>query len=374
MTGGPGTRRGTPWEAALPLVGALLALLFAAFGVLHLVLLEGPTRLALAGLAGVLAAGTLAGSALAWWRGVTEDAVRPLAATYVVLLAGHCVTVMVATDDLAWSVGVLLAVVAAGALLSRVRWLVGTLYVVWGVWLAGIMAVGPDPQWPVYAVTMLAGTGLATGVLIGARRLLDTLATTRELAEVVAVRDPLTGLATGVLVGGRRLVDTLATTRELAEVVAVRDPLTGLANRRGLQMLASPIVESARRQGDAVHAVFLNVDGLVAPDGTHDYPAGDEVVLSVGEALTSVTRATDVVSRWDTHTFVIVGPGPGISPVELERRVRDRLVIVAAFDAGWRPRVSAGGSMLAPWDAGTLDSLLDHADQELDVRRALRRP
>ena len=340
MTGGPGTRGGTPWEAALPLVGALLALLFAAFGVLHLVLLEGPTRLALAGLAGVLAAGTLAGSALAWWRGVTEDAVRPLAATYVVLLAGHCVTVMVATDDLAWSVGVLLAVVAAGALLSRVRWLVGTLYVVWGVWLAGMMAIGPDPRWPVYAVTMLAGTGLATGVLVG----------------------------------GRRLVDTLATTRELAEVVAVRDPLTGLANRRGLQMLASPIVESARRQGDAVHAVFLNVDGLVAPDGTHDYPAGDEVVLSVGEALTSVTRATDVVSRWDTHTFVIVGPGPGISPVELERRVRDRLVIVAAFDAGWRPRVSAGGSMLAPWDAGTLDSLLDHADQELDVRRALRRP
>jgi diguanylate cyclase (GGDEF)-like protein len=339
VTGGPGTRGGTPWEAALPLVGALLALLFAAFGVLHLLLLEAPARLALAGLAGLLAAGTLTGSAVAWWRGVPEDAVRPLGATYVVLLAGHCVAAMVATGELAWSVGVLLAVVASGVLLSRLRWLVGTLYIVWGVWLAGMMAVGPDPQWPVYAVTMLAGTVLAAGVLLGARRLLDTLATTRELAEVVAVRDPL----------------------------------TGLANRRGLQMLASPIVESARRQGDAVHAVFLHVDGLIAPDGTRDYPAGDEVVLSVGEALTSVTRATDVVARWDTHTFVLVGPGPGITPLELERRVRDRLVVVAAFDAGWRPRVSAGGAMLAPWDAGTLDTQLEDADGELDRRRALHR-
>jgi hypothetical protein len=36
-------------------------------------------------------------------------------------------------------------------------------------------------------------------------------------------------------------------------------------------------------------------------------------------------------------------------------------------------RVSAGGAMLEPWDSGTLDALLGKADQELNLRRSLRR-
>jgi hypothetical protein len=35
--------------------------------------------------------------------------------------------------------------------------------------------------------------------------------------------------------------------------------------------------------------------------------------------------------------------------------------------------VSAGGAMLAPWDSGTLDTLLGKADQEMYLRRAVRR-
>ena len=35
--------------------------------------------------------------------------------------------------------------------------------------------------------------------------------------------------------------------------------------------------------------------------------------------------------------------------------------------------VSAGGAMLAPWDSGTLETLLGKADQEMHLRRSLRR-
>jgi len=38
----------------------------------------------------------------------------------------------------------------------------------------------------------------------------------------------------------------------------------------------------------------------------------------------------------------------------------------------WSVSVSAGGSMLAPWDAGTLETLLGKADQEMYLRRSLR--
>jgi hypothetical protein len=61
-------------------------------------------------------------------------------------------------------------------------------------------------------------------------------------------------------------------------------------------------------------------------------------------------------------------------PLELERRVRDTVVLAADVPAEvWPVRVSAGGAMLAPWDSGTLETLLGKADQEMYLRRSLRR-
>jgi hypothetical protein len=63
-----------------------------------------------------------------------------------------------------------------------------------------------------------------------------------------------------------------------------------------------------------------------------------------------------------------------MSPVELERRIRERILLSppVAIDV-WDPKVCAGGAMLAPWDSGSLDTLLGKADQEMYLRRALRR-
>ena len=63
-----------------------------------------------------------------------------------------------------------------------------------------------------------------------------------------------------------------------------------------------------------------------------------------------------------------------MAPFELERRVRDSVVLQAPIPEDvWSVGVSAGGSMLAPWDAGTLETLLGKADQEMYLRRSLRR-
>jgi diguanylate cyclase (GGDEF)-like protein len=339
VTGGPDTRYGAPLQAALPGVCALLSLVFATYAVLHMLTLGGSARVALSVAAAVAAAALAALATTAWRRGLTDNAVNPTAAGLVVVVGLHAVAVMVMTDQPGRTADVLLAVVGAGALLTPVPWFAGTLYVVWGAWVAGAVSVGPRPDWPAYGMAMATAT-----VLAGALN-----------------------------VAHRRLLDALGTARDLAEAVAVRDPLTGLANRRGLQMLAAPIVETARRQGDAVHAVFLDVEGLGAVNGRHGHAAGDEVLLSVAEALTGVIRATDVIARWGGDKFVVVGPGPGMTPIELERRVRDRLVTQPTAGTGWRPSLSAGGAMLAPWDSGTLDSLLQNADRELHLRRSLRR-
>jgi diguanylate cyclase (GGDEF)-like protein len=159
-----------------------------------------------------------------------------------------------------------------------------------------------------------------------------------------------------------------------AQDATVHDPLTGLANRKGLDMLGLQILESARRRGDAVYCMFLDVDGLARVNDELGRRSGDDVLLSVAEAISRSTRATDAVARWGDDEFVVLGPGTGLAPLELERRVRARCLEAAPVPRSvWSARISAGGSVLEPWDDGDVESLLRQADREMHLRRALRR-
>jgi diguanylate cyclase (GGDEF)-like protein len=159
-----------------------------------------------------------------------------------------------------------------------------------------------------------------------------------------------------------------------AREATVEDALTGLANRKGLAMLAGPMLESARRRGDAAYCVFVDVDGLSQVNRERGKRAGDEVLLTVADALTKCTRGTDAVARWGDDEFVVFGPGTGLPPVEIERRVRAHCRETAEVDGtAAQPRISAGGAVLEPWDDGDVDSLLRQASREMHVRRALRR-
>ena len=258
----------------------------------------------------------------------------------LVATAVNPVVVMVLTEAPRQSTVLVLAAAAAGAALISLRWLVGTLYLLWGGWTAAALVIGPSREWIHYAVAMALATGLALAVNKVRR------SSVRELAAAATA----------------------------ADAAAVRDQLTGLANRRGLAMIGAQIVELARRQGDAAHCIFVEISGLKQVNTRLGNDSGDEVIVAVAEALREVTRATDVVARWGGDEFCVVGPGPGMAPLELERRVRDTVRLHAPVSPEvWPVLVSAGGAMLAPWDSGTLETLLGKADQEMHLRRSLRR-
>lgn len=156
--------------------------------------------------------------------------------------------------------------------------------------------------------------------------------------------------------------------------MAVRDALTDVANRGGLDMIAGPMIEHARRKGEAVHALYLDLDDFAAVNETLGASAGDELLVSFASALVSTTRSTDVVGRWAGDEFVVIGPGVGSSPLEMERRLKARMETDPPVPPQvWRPRVSIGSATLVPWDDGDLESLLQRAEQDMQLRRSLRR-
>jgi diguanylate cyclase (GGDEF)-like protein len=155
---------------------------------------------------------------------------------------------------------------------------------------------------------------------------------------------------------------------------AVTDPLTGANNRRGLERAAVPMIEHARRSGEAVHCLFLDVDALRSVNDQVGQAAGDDVLRAVHEALLASIRATDIVARWSGDQFVMLGPGTGTSPLEMERRVRGRLADNPPVPPDvWTGSVSIGSATLVPWDDGNVDSLLARAEEDMRLRRSLRR-
>lgn len=327
-------RRAVPWLA----LG--LAALHVCLTAINVTLLTGTDRAA----AAAVTAGAAAMFGAAWvgsrrWR-LSAALAHPVTAAMVFLVVVVSVVQLVVTEDPQQTTYIVLAVAGSGAALLSLRWLAAILYLTWGAWGAGAVLVGESAQWPPFVVAMTIATVLAGAV--------------------------------NALV--RRVVRELAAVRRAADASAVRDDLTGLSNRRGLAMLGGQIAEHARRTGDAVYCIFVDVVGLRAVRDALGYEAGDDVVCGVAETLRRATRATDVVARWAEDEFCVVGPGSGISPADLERRLRELMVVDPPVPpATWTPRVSAGGAMLAPWDSGTLDTLLGKADHEMFLRRALRR-
>ena len=325
--------------AVVPLLAGGLAGIFALYAVLHLLMLDGTPRAVMAPVAAGTALTYAAVALVLRTKRLPDHLAQPVTAGLVLLAVGNAVLHLMLVNEPRQTTNVMLIVVGAGAVLLSVRWLLTTLYVAWGAWAVAAFVVGPSDAWPHYVVGMVSATALSVAV---------------NHLRRAGVRD-------------------LASARAAAEAAAVRDHLTGVANRRGLAMVGAQMVEQARRQGDAVHCIFIDIDRLKTVNDALGHAAGDDVIVAVAEALRSVTRATDIVARWGGDEFCVVGPGPGMAPLELERRVRDSVLLQAPIPAEvWTVSVSAGGAMLAPWDSGTLETLLGKADQEMYLRRSLR--
>lgn len=161
-----------------------------------------------------------------------------------------------------------------------------------------------------------------------------------------------------VLVGVTLMVSSLA---QKQRELAMRDALTGAFNRRGLDVLAPPLLAAAARSNAPVTVGILDLDDFKGFNDLHGHMAGDVMLVSVAAAWMSELRDTDLVARFGGDEFALVLPGS--TPPQAEAAV-----------ARVRARASAGFSIgFATWIPGEdVYDALRRADEALfDSKRRL---
>ena len=84
------------------------------------------------------------------------------------------------------------------------------------------------------------------------------------------------------------------------------DPLTSLPNRTVLMDRFESAISLAKRHGNRVALLFLDLDGFKRINDSFGHAAGDRALQRVADCLSSLVRATDTVSRHGGDEFLIL--------------------------------------------------------------------
>ena len=87
---------------------------------------------------------------------------------------------------------------------------------------------------------------------------------------------------------------------------AVRDPLTGLHNRGYLEESLVREESRARRAGQPLGVMMIDIDHFKQCNDTFGHAAGDAVLRAVSHYVLSLTRGEDIFCRYGGEEFVLV--------------------------------------------------------------------
>ena len=159
-------------------------------------------------------------------------------------------------------------------------------------------------------------------------------------------------------------VETLERQLTTSRNEAALDSLTGIANRRTFDRNCHEWIRSARSR---FVLAMLDVDDFKSINDTHGHAIGDQVLVTLAQALLASVRPGDLVARLGGDEFAILASDLTLRQAE-GRFARTISSLGPPPDGSggtmsWTPKVSCG---LAEFSAGdTYESLFERADEAL---------
>ena len=153
--------------------------------------------------------------------------------------------------------------------------------------------------------------------------------------------------------------------RRRLEAMAITDELTGLYNSARLRRELDYHVGLARRTGDPLSLIFLDLDNFRGVNDVRGHNGGSAMLAEFGRLLFDATRRDmDICFRFGGDEFVVLCPrtDAGEAAEEAARRVREAVLASPEFQA-CGVTVSLGVAQLKPDE--TARDLLKRADAAL---------
>jgi len=95
---------------------------------------------------------------------------------------------------------------------------------------------------------------------------------------------------------------------EEATSSSLHDPLTGLSNRRSLQIQLEKSFESAKRYGQPLSVIMLDIDHFKKYNDTNGHVEGDRLLVKIAHIYLVTMRTADSVFRYGGEEFLVLLP------------------------------------------------------------------
>jgi diguanylate cyclase (GGDEF)-like protein len=155
------------------------------------------------------------------------------------------------------------------------------------------------------------------------------------------------------------------------EDAAGTDWLTGLCNRRALSEQLARATAYARRHGDPVSVMMIDLDTFTETNDLHGREAGDEVLRAVSQCMRAELRGDDVCGRWGGDEFLIIMPAIDELAVKIAaERLREAAASLEVSGVGAGVQVSIGTATAVHTSPGALEGA---ADLDLQQAKAAKR-
>ena len=157
--------------------------------------------------------------------------------------------------------------------------------------------------------------------------------------------------------------------------LATHDGLTGLHNRRFFLESLDRALKRARRSGQPVALLYLDLDGFKAVNDQGGHAVGDRILTEIAARLQTVVRSCDIPARLGGDEFAVILEGA--SDLEttalVARRVEQALAHPVSIDGRSWPLAASIGSALSGPSADSPEALLAAADVAMFDQKRRRR-